>query len=32
LWKQARLISIPKPGKDSALPSSYRPIKLLHDW
>jgi hypothetical protein len=28
-WKHARLISITKPGKDPALPSSYRPISLL---
>ena len=28
-WKHARLISILKPGKDSSLPSSYRPISLL---
>jgi hypothetical protein len=28
-WKHARLISILKPGKDPALPSSYRPISLL---
>jgi hypothetical protein len=28
-WKHARVISILKPGKDSALPSSYRPISLL---
>jgi hypothetical protein len=29
LWKHARVISILRPGKDSALPSSYRPISLL---
>jgi len=29
LWKHARVISILKPGKDPALPSSYRPISLL---
>jgi len=29
VWKHARLISILKPGKDPALPSSYRPISLL---
>jgi len=29
LWKHARVISILKPGKDLALPSSYRPISLL---
>ena len=28
-WKHARVISILKPGKDPALPSSYRPITLL---
>ena len=28
-WKHARVISIMKPGKDPALPSSYRPISLL---
>jgi len=28
-WKHARVISILKPGKDPALPSSYRPICLL---
>jgi hypothetical protein len=29
VWKHARVISILKPGKDLALPSSYRPISLL---
>jgi hypothetical protein len=29
LWKHARVISILKPGKDPALPTSYRPISLL---
>ena len=29
IWKHPRVISILKPGKDSALPSSYRPISLL---
>ena len=29
VWKHARVISILKPGKDPALPSSYRPINLL---
>ena len=29
VWKHARVISIQKPGKDPALPSSYRPISLL---
>jgi hypothetical protein len=28
-WKHARVISILKPGKDPAPPSSYRPISLL---
>jgi hypothetical protein len=28
-WKDARVVSILKPGKDPALPSSYRPISLL---
>ena len=29
VWKHARMISLLKPGKYSALPSSYRPISLL---
>jgi len=29
LWKHARVTSILKPGKDPALPSTYRPISLL---
>jgi hypothetical protein len=29
VWKHARMISILKPGKEPALPSSYRPISLL---
>jgi hypothetical protein len=29
MWKHALMISILKPGKDIALPSSYRPISLL---
>jgi hypothetical protein len=29
LWKHVRVISILKPGKDPALPSSYLPISLL---
>jgi hypothetical protein len=29
VWKQARVISILKPGKNPSLPSSYRPISLL---
>jgi len=28
-WKHARVTSMLKPGKDPALPSSYRPISLL---
>jgi len=28
-WKHARVISILKPGKDPAQPSSYRPISVL---
>ena len=28
-WKHARVFSILQPGKDPALPSSYRPISLL---
>jgi len=28
-WKHAQVISILKPGKDPALPSSYQPIRLL---
>ena len=28
-WKHARVISVLKPGKDPALPSSYRPISLF---
>jgi hypothetical protein len=29
VWKHARIVSILKPGKDPALPSSYRPISLF---
>ena len=29
VWKNARVISLRKPGKDPTLPSSYRPISLL---
>lgn len=28
-WKTARLVPIPKPGKDHKLPENYRPISLL---
>ena len=30
VWKHARVNSVLKPGKDPALPSSYRPISLLY--
>lgn len=30
VWKHTRVISILKPGKDLALPSSYRPTSLLN--
>ena len=29
LWRQSQIIAILKPGKDSAIPRSYRPISLL---
>jgi hypothetical protein len=29
IWKRAKVIALPKPGKDHNLPSSYRPISLL---
>ena len=29
LWRQSKIIAILKPGKDSAIPKSYRPISLL---
>ena len=29
LWRQSKIIDILKPGKDSAIPKSYRPISLL---
>ena len=29
LWRKSKLIAILKPGKDSSLPKSYRPISLL---
>ena len=29
VWRQSKIISILKPGKDSAKPKSYRPISLL---
>ena len=28
-WRKAKIISIPKPGKDNKLPKNYRPISLL---
>ena len=30
LWRQSKIIAILKPGKDSAIPKSYRPISLLY--
>lgn len=30
VWKQSKIIAIPKPGKDSSCPESYRPISLLN--
>ena len=29
IWRQSKIIAILKPGKDSAIPKSYRPISLL---
>ena len=29
VWRQSKIIAILKPGKDSAIPRSYRPISLL---
>ena len=29
LWRQSKIIAILKPGKDSVIPKSYRPISLL---
>ena len=29
IWRQSKIIAILKPGKDSAVPKSYRPISLL---
>ena len=29
LWRQSKIIAILKPGKDSTIPKSYRPISLL---
>ena len=29
LWRKSKVIAILKPGKDSSLPKSYRPISLL---
>ena len=28
-WKIAKIIAIPKPGKDGAIPTNYRPISLI---
>jgi hypothetical protein len=32
VWKHVRIASILKPGKDPALPSSYRPMSSGHHW
>ena len=29
LWRESKIVAILKPGKDSAIPISYRPISLL---
>ena len=29
IWRQSKIIAILKPGKDSAIPKTYRPISLL---
>ena len=29
VWRQSKIIAILKPGEDSAIPNSYRPISLL---
>ena len=29
IWRKSKIIAILKPGKDSAIPKSYRPISLL---
>ena len=29
VWRQSRIIAIPKPAKDASIPKSYRPISLL---
>ena len=30
VWRQSRIITILKPGKDASIPKSYRPISLLY--
>jgi hypothetical protein len=32
VWKHARAFSVLKPGKDPALPSSYRPLNLVANY
>ena len=29
IWRQSKIITILKPGKDSSIPKNYRPISLL---
>ena len=31
-WREATIIPIPKPGKDTTNPNNYRPIALLKEW